>query len=179
MKNLTYLLALTSGLLLTGLAGCHRHEPLTAANGRNVGNVSRSAPTHRGNPQVAAATLTSVLTDRGVSVDAPVMPYLPGYWHKAMFMELTFRDVLRADGVQSSRFRRKTHWEALVRLASGYGFRADNPAYDYTDDRDPFLRVLVAGLNGYHWTGNADTDQRMANLYFDAQSKPTAGLAAK
>lgn len=181
MKKLISLLALTGGLLL---GGCQRHEPLlspggTAANDRGLNKATRHAPTRRLDQQVAEAALTKALTERGVSLDAPVMPYLPGYWHKAMFMELTFRDVLRADGVKSPRFRRKKHWEALVRLARGYGFHADHPAYGYADERDPFLRVLVAGLNGYHWTGNATTDQWMANLYFNAQAKPTARLAAK
>jgi hypothetical protein len=170
----TVLFTLAGGLLLTSLVGCHRHEPLTSPDGGASVRATRFTPTKR----TPSATLVRVLADRHLSPDAPVMPYLPPYWHKAMFMNLTFRDFLRAASGQPAPARR-AHWAALLRLARGYGFRADHPAYHYADAHDPFFRVLVAGLNGYRWSGNADTDQRMATLYFDAQAKFDARLAVK
>jgi len=139
----------------------------------------------RTNLASVSKTLTAVgviqlLTAHGLSIDAPIAPYLPSDWQRGPNVNgLTFKQLLtHTSGIHDPKDPTVTYESLRNLIASGIG---TNRAYQYQNHNFALFRIIIPYLNGFREQGVSDRAMALAKAYMNymnAKVFQPAGLKA-
>lgn len=115
---------------------------------------------------ITAMTVLQLLHEKGVSVDAPVLPWLPASWAKGPGIEyLTFRDLLlHFSGLDQNRGEQSTKYSFLRQVVANGIDPIDTAFWKYQNLNYGMLRVIIPFLHHGPAVMN-ELDKAIGNLH--------------
>jgi CubicO group peptidase (beta-lactamase class C family) len=131
--------------------------PLTADTRINIASLTKT---------ITAVAVLKLLTQKHISLDSPMYPYLPKSWTLGVNIKtITFRELLtHRSGIRSTIFEQS--YDNMKNLIAA-GILLDNKIYHYDNYNFALFRILIPYINGFDDSQTSNLDTATSQRYLD------------